>query len=83
MASALEKRLDSDPALSAALFAAEISAHDYATFAIALLGARLAHGFVKSGAMRRVPAGVAADNVAFIEAHHADISALLKLLNLE
>jgi hypothetical protein len=33
--------------------------------------------------MRRVPAGVAADNVAFIETHHPEISALLKLLDLE
>jgi hypothetical protein len=83
MASALEKRLDSDAALSSALFAADISAHDYAAFAISLFAARLAQGFLKSGAMRRVPAGIAADNVAFVDAHAADVAALLKQLKLE
>jgi hypothetical protein len=83
MATALEKRLDGDPALSSALFAADISAHEYAGFAISLFAARLAQGFLKSGAMRRVPAGVAADNVAFVDAHAAEIVALLKQLNLE
>lgn len=83
MAAALQQRLDQEPALAAALFAADISAHEYATFAIALFAARLAQGFVKSGAMRRVPAGVAADNVAFVAAHERDIAALLKQLNLE
>ena len=83
MATALHKRLDAEPALAGALFAADISAREYAAFAIALFGARLAHGFVKSGAMRRVPAGIAAENVAFVEAHQAEISVLLKQLGLE
>ena len=83
MATALHQRLDAEPALAGALFAADVSARDYAAFAIALFGARLAHGFVKSGAMRRVPAGVATENVAFVEAHIAEISALLKQLGLE
>ena len=82
MADALQRRLDSAPELSTALFAADISARDYAVFAIALLGARLAHGFLRSGAMRRVPAGVASDNVAFVAAHEAEIRALLAQLNL-
>jgi hypothetical protein len=83
MATALQKRLDNEPALAGALFAADVSARDYAAFAIVLFGARLAHGFVKSGALRRVPPGVAAENVAFVEAHAAEISALLKQLGLE
>ena len=83
MATALEKRLDSDPSLAAALFAADIGAHEYAAFAISLFAARLAQGFLKSGAMRRVPAGVAADNVAFADAHATEIAALLKQLKLE
>ena len=83
MAAALQRRLEGDAALGAALFAADITAHDYAAFAIALFAARLAHGFMKSGAMRRVPPGVAADNVAFIDAHEAEVVALLKQLNLE
>ena len=83
MATALKQRLDTDPVLSAALFAADISAHEYAAFAIALFAARLAQGFLASGAMRRVPAGVAADNVAFVTAHEAEVAVVLKQLDLE
>jgi hypothetical protein len=83
MAATLEHRLDNEPALAAALFAADISAHEYTAFALALFAARLAHGFLKSGAIRRVPPGVAADNVEFVTAHDAEVAALLKLLELE
>jgi hypothetical protein len=83
MATALRSRLDNDATLSAALFAADISAHEYATFALALVGARLAHGFLESGAMRRVPPGVAADNVAFVAEHLAAVRTALGQLGLE
>ncbi len=83
MATALHTRLDTDAGLASALFAADISAHEYATFALALFGARLAQGFLESGAMRRVPAGVAADNVAFVRDHLAAIRVVLTQLGLE
>jgi len=83
MATALRNRLDSDPRLSAALFAADISAHEYATFALALVAARLAYGFVEAGVLRRVPAGVAADNVSFVRVHLADVRTALTQLGLE
>ncbi len=83
MATALRARLDGDATLSTALFAADISSREYSAFAIALFAARLASGFVKSGAMRRVPAGVATDNVAFITTHEKEVAALMKQLSLE
>ena len=83
MASALQRRLDAEPALAAGLFAADISSREYALFAIALFAAHLAHGFVNSGAMRRVPPGVAADNVAFVAAHEREIRLLLQELKVE
>ena len=83
VAPALEARLANEPALAGALATAKISARDYTTFALALFAARLAHGFVKSGAMRFVPPGVAADNVAFVETHEAKIAALLQMLGVE
>jgi hypothetical protein len=79
----LEARLSTEPVLIAALGTAKISARDYTTFALALFGARLAHGFVKTGAMRVVPPGVPTDNVAFIEAHSDAIAALLQVLGVE
>jgi hypothetical protein len=83
MATALWHRLDTDPKLADALFAADISAHEYATFALALVAARLAHGFVEAGVLRRVPTGVAADNVAFIRDNLADVRRALTQLGLE
>jgi hypothetical protein len=83
VAAELAARLAGEPRFADALLKAGITAPDYARFALSLVAARLAHGFVSSGAMRRVPAGVAADNVAFIEAHHAEVSAVLKVLGIE
>jgi hypothetical protein len=83
MATALRSRLDSDAALAGALFAAEISAHEYTTFALALLGARLAYGFVDAGVLRRVPSGVAAENIDFVRGNLAAVRATLAHLGLE
>lgn len=83
VAPALEARLAAEPAVAAALQTAKISARGYATFALALFAARLAHGFVQTGAMRFVPAGVASDNVAFITANEARVAAVLRRLGVE
>jgi hypothetical protein len=83
MATALQSRLDNEPTLAAALFAADISTHEYTTFALALFAARLAHGFLESGAMRKVPPGVPADNVAFVREHLQAIRVALSQLGLE
>lgn len=83
MAASVKHRLETDPVLAGALFAADIDAREYTTFALTLFGARLAHGFVRSGALRYVPAGLPRDNVAFIEANERDVAATLALLELE
>jgi hypothetical protein len=82
-ATALEARLLHERPLADAVSAAKMSAREYTRFALALFAARLAHGFLKSGAMRRVPPGVAADNVAFIEAHDVRVGVLLARLGVE
>ncbi|MGQ0735762.1 MAG: hypothetical protein ACT4QD_19170 [Acidobacteriota bacterium] len=83
MASALDRRLRTHPELSAALRAARTTPREFTTFALALVAARLAHGFVESGAMRRVPPGAPTDNVAFVEAHRAEVASVLKVLAIE
>ena len=77
-ATALDARLRNEPALAGAFFAADLTPHDYTKFVLALAAARLAHGFVKSGVLRRVPEGVHADNVMFVDAHLAEIAAAMK-----
>ncbi|HEV8395402.1 MAG TPA: hypothetical protein VGQ37_14070 [Vicinamibacterales bacterium] len=83
MAVALEARLRNDPALAGAFVAADITPHDYTKFALALVAARLAHGFVKSGVIRRVPPGIHADNVMFVDANLAEVQAVLKETGVE
>lgn len=82
MATALQRRVDSDPLLAGAVFAADVSGREYATFAITLFAARLAYGFVKSGVLRAVPAGVPTHNVEFVAQHETAISSLFKELGL-
>ena len=83
MAVALEARLRGEPALADALQAATLTTHEYTTFTLALVAARLAHGFVKAGVIRAVPPGVHADNVAFVEAHHAQVEAVMRDLGVD
>jgi hypothetical protein len=82
-ASALDARLREEPALAAALQTSRMTAREYTTFALALFAARLAHGFVQSGAMRFVPEGIARDNVAFVETHERAVAAVLRDLGVE
>ncbi len=82
-AAQLETRLTNDSRLAAALRGSNISARDYTKFALALFAARLAHGFIKAGVLRFVPPGVAADNVAFIEANEAQVAAVLQVIGVE
>jgi hypothetical protein len=82
-ATVLEARLRSEPALAGAFLAADLSPHEYTKFVLALAAARLAHGFVKSGVLRRVPEGVHADNVNFVDAHLAEIAAAMKEIGVE
>jgi hypothetical protein len=83
MAVALEERLRNEPAFAGAFFAADLTPHEYAKFVLALAAARLAHGFVKSGVLRRVPPGVHADNVMFVDAHLADVTAVMTDIGVE
>lgn len=82
-ATTLERRLRTHPGIARALDGAKLSARDYTTFVIALFAARLAHGFVESGAIRRIPEGPAASNVAFVEAHEAEVVSLLAELGID
>lgn len=82
-AATLESRLRTEPVLAAALEKSGITVREYTTFALALVAARLAYGFVQSGAMRFVPEGVARDNVAFVETHRDAVIDVLRVLGVE
>jgi hypothetical protein len=82
-AARVEARLKFEPRYASALRIASITPRDYAKFALALFAARMAHGFLQSGAIRGVTPGVAADNVAFVAEHQAEIAEVLQLLGVE
>jgi hypothetical protein len=80
MAQGLTARLENHPGLTAALEAAKITPREYSKFAIALVGAHLAQGFVKAGVLQKVPPGAPTINVAFVNAHEAEVTAVLEQL---
>jgi hypothetical protein len=82
-AARVEARLKFEPRFASALRVASLSARDYARFALTLFAARMAHGFLKSGAIRGVTQGVAADNVAFVAEHEQEVIAILQALGVE
>jgi len=82
-AASLENRLQGHPALASALADAKLTPREYTKFVLALVAARLAHGFVQTGVLRRVPEGTAAANVAFVEEHEQAISSVLAGLGID
>ena len=82
-ASRVEARLKFEPRYASALRVAGISARDYTRFALALFAARMAHGFLQSGAIRAVAQGAASDNVAFVAAHEQEVTDVLRALGVE
>jgi hypothetical protein len=79
----LASRLAEHPGLARALSAARISARDYTRFALALLTARMAFGFIESGVLRAVPAGAPTENVAFVRSHLREIDTVLRELGVD
>jgi hypothetical protein len=76
----LVARLEHHSGLAAALDAASITPREYAKFAITMITAHLAHGFLASGVLPRVPAGAPTINVEFVESHEAAVVAALATL---
>lgn len=77
MAQGLAARLENHPGVSAALAGAKITPREYAKFAIALVAAHLAHQFVKTGVIQKLPEGAPTINVDFVKAHEAEVTAVL------
>lgn len=81
-AAGLVARLENHQALAAALDEAKITPREYTKFAITLIAAHLAHGFLASGVLPRVPGGAPTINVEFVKAHEADVTGALTSLGI-
>jgi hypothetical protein len=77
MATGLMSRLENHARLTAALQAAKLTSREYSKFAITLVAAHMAHGFIKAGVLQRVPDGAPTHNVDFVGTHQAEIAAVL------
>jgi hypothetical protein len=82
MATGLIARLENHTGLAAALQAAKITPREYSKFALGLVAAHLAHNFLKTGALQRVPAGAPTTNVEFVKTHEAEVTAVLAELGI-
>jgi hypothetical protein len=81
-AAGLVARLEHHPALSASLEGAKITPREYTKFAITLIAAHLAQGFLASGVLPRVPAGAPTINVEFVKTHEAEVTTVLASLGI-
>ena len=81
-AAGLIARLANHAGLAAALEAAKITPREYAKFAITLIAARLAYGFLNAGVLPRVPSGAPTLNVEFVKTHESDVAAALAHLGI-
>jgi len=82
MASGLIARLENHTGLAAALQAAKITPREYSKFALGLVAAHLAHNFLKTGALQRVPEGAPTTNVEFVKTHEVEVTAVLEQLGM-
>jgi hypothetical protein len=78
----LVARLENHAGLSAALAEAKITPREYGKFTIALIAARLAHGFLTAGVLPRVPSGAPTINVEFVKTHESEVSETLAQLGI-
>jgi hypothetical protein len=73
-------RLESTPALRAAIEKSGMSVRDYAYTSQSLVATMMAVGAVQAGQLKEIPEGVNPRNVEFVKAHSAEIEAKMKAL---
>jgi hypothetical protein len=81
-AAGLMARIEHHAGLAAALDEAKLTPREYVKFAITLVVARLAYGFLKSGVLPRVASGAPTVNVEFVKTREADVVAALAALGI-
>ena len=71
-------RLESTPAIRAAIQAAGMSVHDYAYTAQSLVATMMAVGAVEAGQLKDIPEGVNPRNVEFVKTHKAELEKMMQ-----
>ena len=69
-------KIDTLPALAAAVRGAFMTTREFATAELALLQAGLAYGLQKAGRLKQLPDEVSKENVEFVRQHEREIEAL-------
>lgn len=70
------RRVDSTPALAAAVKSVGLSSREYAIATLALMEASIAHAFMKMQGAMQAPPGVSKHNLEFVRANEKQIAAL-------
>jgi hypothetical protein len=77
----IEAAIRREPIMAGALKSAGMSPRDYAKFALAFFQAAMVSGMQKSGMVKEIPkeleAKINLENIKFVEAHDAEIKALM------
>lgn len=68
--------LESQPRFAAAIRSAGLTAREFAKIQLSLFQALFAHGFMKSGKVKELPKEVPEENVEFVRAHEAELTAM-------
>jgi hypothetical protein len=81
-AAGLMARIEHHAGLAAAIGEAKLTPREYVKFAITLVAARLAYGFLKSGVLPRVASGAPTINVEFVRTRETDVVTALASLGI-
>ncbi|HEY8536749.1 MAG TPA: hypothetical protein VIL25_09870 [Vicinamibacterales bacterium] len=74
----LAGQIASAPMLASAVAKAGMKPREFAVAQLAFFNTVTAYAFLKSGAIKQLPAGVSKENVEFVRTHEAEIEALTK-----
>jgi hypothetical protein len=73
----IERAIEKEPLVAAALKKAGITAREYAKFMVVFFQSSMMHNMHKSGAVKELPPTANMDNLKFVETHQAEFTALM------
>jgi hypothetical protein len=77
----MAKRVEREPALSAAVKSAGLSAREYAMISLVLFQTKFAHDMSKAGRVKEMPKDILPANLEFIDANEAQVNQILAQLS--
>jgi hypothetical protein len=76
----MARRIEREPDLANAIRGAGLDTREYSLLALSFFNAMFAHDMKKTGAIKELPADILPENIAFIQANEAELSAIFAQL---